>query len=150
MDAVTSRDDFETWLFDMDDALEEFRELVPGTIDLDNSVESLDPLEAWLLGQFDSPSAMLAAEAGPILDGSARYLGETMRLRVGGGTWDVVLDDPNFVYGQLPIMNIPGREDVPFCPHFTVRATAKRRTGNVMSTVVTKAVERSSGETNAE
>jgi hypothetical protein len=134
-----SRDDFEQWLFDMDDALDAFRASNP-ELALDGTDASLARLERWLLGRYPSAEALTAPSEEPILDGAARYLGETMRKRVGG-TWDVVLDDPKFIYGRLPIIHVPNRANVPFSPHFTVRLALKRRTGELFTSVVEKAAE---------
>lgn len=139
MNEPLTRDDFEAWLFNMDDALEDFRASVP-ELTLDGTLASLRPLEAWLLERYPSPEALTEPEEEQVLDGVARYLGEVMRSQVGG-TWDVVLDDPKFIYGRLPILHVPNKHSVPFCPHFTVRLATKRRTGELLTSVVEKAIE---------
>jgi hypothetical protein len=134
-----SRDDFEAWLFDMDDALEDFHTAVPG-LPFDFTVGSLRSLEGWLLARYRTPEALAQPSEERLLDGAARYLGEVMRRQVGG-TWDIVLDDPKFIYGRLPILRVPNRRNVPFCPHFTVRLAVKRRAGDLLTSVVTKAIQ---------
>jgi hypothetical protein len=143
MTEALTRHDFEAWLFNMDDALDAFRAAVPG-LTLDGSVESLASVEGWLLARYPSAEALTQASEETMLDGAARYLGEVMRGQVGG-TWDVVLDDPKFVYGRLPILHVPNKHNVPFCPHFTVRLATKRRTGELFTSVVTKAIEHARG-----
>jgi hypothetical protein len=135
-----TRDDFEQWLFDLDDVLDDFRAAHPD-LELDGTDASLARLERWLLDRYPNTEALTAPSADRILDGAARYLGEMMRNRVGG-TWDVVLDDPKFIYGRLPIIHVPNRGNVPFCPHFTVRLALKRRTGDLFTSVVAKAMKR--------
>ncbi len=144
MTEALTRDDFEHWLFDMDDALAEFRAAVPPELSLDGSDASLGELERWLLARYPSAEALTEPSEEAILDGAARYLGETMRRRVGG-RWDVVLDDPKFIYGRLPILHVPNKARVPFCPHFTVRLAVKRRRGDLFSAVVTHAEQGARG-----
>jgi hypothetical protein len=139
MSEPLTRDDFEQWLFDMDHVLHDFRTDHP-VLELDGTDASLARLEHWLLDRYPNVEALTAPSEDLILDGAARYLGETMRKRVGG-RWDNVLDDPRFVYGRLPIIRVPNRGNVPFCPHFTVRLALKRRTGELFTLVVAKAIE---------
>jgi hypothetical protein len=123
----------------MDDVLDDFRAAHPD-LELDGTDASLARLERWLLDRCPNAEALTAPSEERILDGVARYLGEMMRERVGG-MWDVVLDDPKFIYGRLPILHVPNRENVPFCPHYTVRLALKRRTGELFTSVVAKAIE---------
>lgn len=133
-----SRDDFELWLFDMDDALEAFAGLLPESVALDHSAASLDALETWLLQTYPSVDQLLSPKSEAVLDGAARYVGETFRKRVGGG-WDIVLDDPEFVYGRLPIVRLPNKVGVPLCPHHQVRLAVKRRSGGLFSSALANA-----------
>ena len=99
----TTRDDFESWLVDMDDALERFIGKLPGEVggQLDYSPESLDILEKWTLDNYESPEQMLPASEAESVDALARYVGETFRRAIGG-RWGIRLDDPKYVFFGLP------------------------------------------------
>ena len=137
-----TREGFESWLANTDDALQQFKRSV-APVALDESVQSLSELEQWLLARYDSVEALLDADQELVLDGAARYLGEVMRKQVGG-TWDMVFDDPKFIYRRLPIIHVPNKHQVPFCPHFTVRLAVLRRSGELLESVVRKAIRHTS------
>jgi hypothetical protein len=93
--ALSTRDDFDIWMFKMDDALDEFFAQLPPNVRerLDFSTASQDVLEKWLLDRYPSPRALLSTADKHLLDGAARSVGETSRKTAGGhGTID--LDNP--------------------------------------------------------
>ncbi|TKD09280.1 hypothetical protein E8A74_12665 [Polyangium fumosum] len=120
----------------MSDALDRFMTRLPDELrgKLDFSVSSLDSIEAWLLQRYGSTREMLAASESQVVDGLARYVGETFR-RFLGGKWTVQLDDPKFAYYGLPILVGFGKQSAPVCPHTLVTASADRRKGVYLSTV---------------
>ena len=131
-----TRDDFDFWVADMDDALDRFRELLPEDVSraLDGSEASLDALEAWLLERYPDTQSMLAAEEAAIVDGAARYIGEILRRAVGG-YWDIQLDDERDVYYGLPVITT-GEKATPVAPATLATAAADRRTGSFIRQVV--------------
>jgi len=132
----TTRDDFESWLVDMDDALERFVDALPQEAQrLDFTPGSLDTLEKWILDRYESTDKMLAASEATTIDGLARYIGETFRKAIGG-RWGIRLDDPKYVFYGLP--EIIGYSDKPtsLCPISLATASADRRSGKYLSSVL--------------
>lgn len=128
---TTTRDDFEYWLADMDDALERFLDSLPAQLrgELDYSIASLDPLEQWILDRYASTKAMLEPTESGVVDGLARYIGETLRKQVGGH-WDIRLDDPKYAFYGLPELTGFGARSTPEAPITLATAAADRRTGH--------------------
>lgn len=131
--ALTTRDDFEYWLMDMDDALDYFLAILPPQIKdkLDFSPSSLSTLEAWILDEYPSIQAMLVSNQSRQVDGVARYIGETFRKSLGGH-WDIHLDEPKFAYFGVPILTGYEEKPTPICPLTLATASAERRTGKYL------------------
>jgi hypothetical protein len=131
------KDDFEYWLFEMDDALEQFVEGVaePTRSRLDFSVTSLDALEAWTLERYTSPEELMKPEAKQVLDGLARYIGETFRKQIGGH-WRIRLDDEKYAFFGLPELTGFSERQTPVCPHSLATAMTDRRNGNYLRTIL--------------
>ena len=137
MQKTTSRDDFEYWLADMDDALDRFFEALPEPLraKLDYSPESLDALEGWILARYPNTESMLEPSESRILDGLARYIGETFRKHIGG-RWDIRLDDPKYVFHGLPELTGFSERPTPVAPITLATATADRRDGAYLRTIL--------------
>ena len=90
---TVTRDDFEYWLADMDDALERFVAGLPEQVSrkLDFSLGSLDVLEQWTLEKYPNVASTRGQAESSTLDGLARYVGETFRRELGG-RWEIRLD----------------------------------------------------------
>jgi hypothetical protein len=128
-----TRDDFEYWLFDMDDALERFFSQLPPDLAtrLDYAPGSLDVIEQWILSRYTDAKALLAEPEAAWLDGAARYIGETFRKTLGG-MWEIRLDDPKYVYYRMPQLSGFGERPTPLSPFSLATATASRRTGRYL------------------
>lgn len=139
----TTREDFEYWLADMYDALDRFLETLPKETRarLDFSPDSLDILEAWILDRYDNNKKMLEPNESHILDGIARYIGETFRNSLGG-YWDIQLGDPRYVYYGLPILTGFSKKSNTECPLTLATASADRRNGKYLSTVLKNMMRR--------
>jgi hypothetical protein len=135
--ALTTRDDFEYWIVDMDDALNRFMQILPEPLreKLNYSPASLDYLEAWILDCYPNTSAMLENSQSQIVDGAARYIGETFRRAIGG-YWDIRLDDPNTAFFGVPILIGFEERSTPIAPLALATASADRRTGNFIRSVL--------------
>ena len=133
----TTRADFESWLVDMDDALERFVDALPQELAqrLDYTPGSLDALEKWILDRYASTDQMLASSQATTVDGLARYIGETFRKAIGG-RWGIRLDDPKYVFYGLP--EIIGYSDkaTSLCPMSLATASPDRRNGRYLSGVL--------------
>lgn len=135
---------FQYWLFNMDDALERFLVTLPEETRarLDYSPDSLDVLEAWLLTRYATLLQMRDPNEYEIIDGVARYIGETFR-RALGGIWTIELSNPRDAYYGLPqLEDLPGNIS-PQCPVTLATASTDRRTGVYLSTVLRNCLEQS-------
>ena len=131
------RENFEEWLFEMDDALEGFLDGIgePTRSQLDFSPASLDRLEGWVLERYSSPEDLMKPEAKPVLDGVARYIGETYRKQIGG-RWQIRLDDPKYAFFGLPELTGFSERPTPICPHSLATAMTDRRSGTYLRTIL--------------
>ena len=127
----TQRDLFEEWLAHMDDELDVFKANLPSSLAscLNLSVESLDLLEQYYLTQFATTEAATSESAKYVVDGYARYVGETFRILLNS-KWNICLVDPSYVYYGLPTIR-----DNQLCPLALVTTAADRRTGIFWSTI---------------
>jgi len=139
-----TRDDFEFWLFDMDDELGSFLDSLPESISgkLDYSLDSLLGLEAWVLENYESIDAVMRADNTLMLDRLSRYVGESIRKSIGG-KWNIELFDTDDAYYCLPILTHEkyGTE----CPMTFVTACTSRREGDYIfeiANVLEKRAER--------
>jgi hypothetical protein len=86
------QEQFERWVFDIDDKLESFRESVLALRErLDGSVASLDAVGEWLVNTYKTPEAVDALHRAITVDGFVRYIGEVHRKSLGGH-WDMAFD----------------------------------------------------------
>jgi hypothetical protein len=127
------KEDFEYWLFEMDDALQRFMQGIgePVRSQFDFSPASLDALEAWVLERYASPDDLMKPEAKQVLDGVARYIGETYRKQLGG-RWQIRLDDPKYAFFGLPELTGFSEKPTPISPHSLATALTDRRTGTYL------------------
>jgi hypothetical protein len=134
---LESRDRFECWLMEMDDAIQTFIDQLPPDIAtrMDYAPESLPPLEAWLLSRFAEVDAAVAPEAAAVVDGAARYLGEVFR-KLLGGRWDIELEDKKNAFFRLPQLKGLPQQSAQICPHTLVTASLHRRTGQFLKTIL--------------
>jgi hypothetical protein len=123
-----SQDEFEIWLFEMDDELDAFiSETAPGISDqLDFSEESLDVLEDWMLSRYKTVDELMENSQKIVLDRIARYIGETIRKKYNL-TWKIELQDPDDAYYGLPVMTDKKGKRNYECPHSLATATVDRR-----------------------
>jgi hypothetical protein len=125
--------DFEWWVTCMPEALEKFMSDLPPLIarELDYSPESLSTLERWLVERYPNTEAIRASE---LLDGVARYIGETFRRNLGG-RWDISFKRKSDInYGLPVVVGYPG-ETTPLCPYRLAIACAGRRSGVFLASV---------------
>lgn len=130
-----TRDDFELWLFQMDDRLADFLKTLPADVSksLDYSLASIAELEKWLLRRYRNIQAILQDSEKATLDQAACYVGETIRKNIGG-TWDIDQADEANAFHCIPVVEEKGRWTE--CPVTLVTASVDRRTGRYMSDVI--------------
>lgn len=133
---LDSRDKFEYWLMDMDDALASFVDALPQELrtQLDYSPHSLRTLEEWLLARYAATGSMLAPQEATTVDGAARYVGEVFRKNLGG-KWTIDFSgEKNAFYGLPQLTGLSG-QGAQVCPLTLVTASADRRTGSFLESV---------------
>lgn len=130
-----TRDDFEDWLFEMYDRIDEFVSMLPPHIasKMDYSPGSLSVLEGWLMTQYANVNDILKESEKPKLDMLARYVGETLRKNVGG-IWNIDLKNKRNVYYRIPVIEKKGIWTE--CPITLVTASTDRRTGHFIEGVL--------------
>jgi hypothetical protein len=98
-------------------------------------------VEQWILDRYPNTDAMLVEDESRIVNRLACYIGETFRKTLGG-RWSMRLDDPKFAFHGLPIL-IGGKGlATPECPLTLATASADRRRGNYMRTILEYACTR--------
>ncbi|MDX1616958.1 MAG: hypothetical protein R3300_21805 [Candidatus Promineifilaceae bacterium] len=120
----------------MDDAIKEMlRHLPPNVVNqLDFTPESLRVVEAWLLATFPDIETLLKRENAMILDGIARYVGETFRENLGG-EWILETEDPKMAHYSLPSLKLSGNRRATLTPATLVTTTVHRRKGDFLLSV---------------
>ena len=129
------REDFENWLFAMDDELDKFLTELPTEVSkkLNYTPESLDILEEWMLKNFSDHKELLSKNNKKVQDNISRYIGETFRKNLDS-KWSIRFDDQKFAFFGLPILIENGNTIV--CPHTLSTTTLARREANFLSTIL--------------
>lgn len=128
-------DDFEMFLFMIDDVLEPFIEQAEqaGYV-LNYSLESLDQVEAYAIEVDTKPLDDFHGRA-------SQYLGETVR-KVFGGHWELSLNmkENSMNYGK-PVIVGHSKYDVEFPPYEVVARFLRRRLPGLLKQVVLNDVD---------
>jgi hypothetical protein len=138
---ATTRDDFEYWLFEMDDKLALLMANLPAELSekLDYSVGSLTLLERWLLNTYPSVGDVLRESEKQTLDQLSRYVGETIRRNLGG-IWNIDLKNKKNIYFGIPVVEQKGTWTE--CPVSMVTAATDRQKGDYMESILKSMLER--------
>lgn len=136
MQTLENEDLFEFWLMEMDNALDRFFGVLPegARQGMDYSPESLQILEAWLLGKYSDTTMMLPVSESKLVDGVARYIGEVFRRNLGGKWIIDFKDKKNAFYGLPQLGGMPGQK-LQICPLTLATTSADRRTGKFLQTI---------------
>ncbi len=136
------KEDFEKWLFCMDNILEEFvsyfKELTGGN--LDYSIGSLNVLEKWMLDRFISHEELQDKKNKMLQDQITRYIGEIFRKNLKC-KWSIKFDDPKFVFYGLPILIEKETGNTIVCPHTLSTTAIMRRQNDFLSKIYEKVRE---------
>jgi len=134
---IDGYESFQYWLTYMDEALDEFIASLPPIVakKLDYSQESLDVLESWWLSKFQSISELRETDSKFLVDGVSRYIGESVRINIGG-VWEISFEDPIDAYYGLPVVTKYKSNSTPICPLTLATACLDRRKGNFWSTLL--------------
>jgi hypothetical protein len=132
----TSQNDFELWVFEMDDEIKAFlSENVAGIAEqLDHSEDSLDVLESWMLAEYASVEALQDPSQQHVLDRVARYIGETIRKKYNL-KWKLETEKREDTYYGLPVITDERGENNYECPHAIATITVRQRKPGHLRTV---------------
>jgi hypothetical protein len=133
---LKTRDDFDYWVFDMDDVLDLFMKDAEEkwNLKLDYSPESLTAIEKMILANYASLNDFETELGVKVLDNVARYVGEVFRKHLGG-YWSIRLDDEKFAFYGMPILIDIPNNPTSVCPLALTTASTFRRTGSFLFTV---------------
>ena len=136
MAKIKTPDRFHEWLLEMDQAMERLKQSVPAELAarLDHSPASLDALEAFVLATYPTVEAITADEAGPMLDGMTRYVGQIFRAHCGG-VWLIGYKNKRMLFHGMPQLVGMRGQTVPMSPRSVITASVDRRTGTFISGV---------------
>jgi hypothetical protein len=127
-----SREEFQTWLAMDLEIRDELYALMGREPPPD--IDSLDALEAFLLGRFPDPAAAVTLEHRGITAAAARHVGLVFVLNVDDAVWDIELDNEASLFYRLPVIRFAdGAEE---CPLTMATASLDRRTGRYLRTIV--------------
>ncbi|MFV0427960.1 MAG: hypothetical protein ACK5KO_00810 [Arachnia sp.] len=128
---MTYRDHFELWLADMWVYLDDLRAAVPDDVVLDYSLDSLVPLERWILQRYPD-LASAKAELGGLAGSAGAYVGETVR-KAAGGVWQLDGTKSSVFYGFPVLVGVRGKKTI--SPLTLVTAATDRRRGDYLYSV---------------
>lgn len=136
MSTAEEKENFEIWLFEMDDHLENIAQTmgIDQDLKLDFSPQSLSRLENWILMNFTFEQ-MKHESTKNKLDVLARYVGETFRKELDG-KWTIKLEDPSFVFYGMPIVVEKDSLAEITSPHSLITASLDRKIGNFMELIL--------------
>lgn len=119
---------FQYWLSDMDDAINLFFSRLPQLVvqDLDYSKSSLLIIAKWLIENYQTINSIKKDSEKQILDGAARYIGQTFRKHLGG-KWIIDYTNKRNVYFGLPQLSNMKGQRIQQCPYTMVTATIGRK-----------------------
>lgn len=139
---LSRKDNFQEWLFVMDDILEEF--IIDfynqNDFNLDYSANSLLVLEKNILDTFENIEELKNEEHKYLYDVLSRYLGETIRKNVDG-KWKLDIENEKSAYYKLPVLIEDSETPTPLCPHKLITACIDRRKGNFLFTIMNNLIK---------
>lgn len=129
------KEDFQYWLFGMDDDIEKLKREVSEFSNLDFSVNSLEIIENWILKNFKSKEELLIDNNKFLLDKMSKYVGEVFRKNLGG-KWYLELENKNDAYYGIPA--VKGGHDMssPIAPATLLTACISREKGDYISSIL--------------
>ncbi|MEZ4858743.1 MAG: hypothetical protein R2781_08020 [Flavobacteriaceae bacterium] len=129
MNELQTREEFEQWLFSMDDSYDIFLKMVKEDFSeklKSFTLSSLDILEEWLLSKFSTPDELLFKENKTLLEGSAIHIGEVIRKHTSG-KWDIELKNEDDAYYGLPVVVSKDEKHFFDCPYSLTTSLLDRR-----------------------
>ncbi|MFC4456186.1 hypothetical protein [Deinococcus sonorensis] len=135
---IIDEQEFQYWLFRMDDVLDDFADFIKkcSNIILDYSADSVSELESWLMKRYSSHNEAIKFDQRIIIDAASRYLGEYARKKTTL-KWSVDFANPDAAHFAVPLLNSAH----PYVPQFYVSAACDRRTGHFLLTTLNNLIK---------
>ena len=131
-----TKENFEEWIILIPFKMEYFTDTFAkeNNLKLDYSIESLDELEKWILGNYKKVNDLI--EDRKMLDYLTVYIGETFRKYIGG-KWFIDLKNKKNVFYSMPVLTSPEYKGIT-CKSPMIYATASidRQKGDHISTIL--------------
>lgn len=122
--------EFENWVFEMDDKLDQFKKSLYGDIKtkMNYSISSLDFAERWLIDTYKTPDSVDALHRAITVDGFVKYIGEVFRKNLGGH-WDMNFSNIADVATGPYITGFDNAGTI-FKPFFEIKKLLEAKTGH--------------------
>lgn len=133
---MKTSEEFNWWLTCIPDKIAELKQRLPASIadKLDNSIESVDILEHYLMNIYESDN-MIKPENSEFLDQLASYIGDIAEKKMTGSFWTINLDDPKDVDYRFPILKFRDKRPS-FNPFTYITTSLDRKKGNLLSSAI--------------
>lgn len=120
-----TQENFQEWIFFIDFKMTYFvGEFVKTeSLNLDDSVESLDELESWMLANFSDINQLIAESK--IWDYLTVYIGETFRKQIVG-EWFIDLENKDNAYDSMSILTKLSDKKVRYTYVFPLTGTMEK------------------------
>lgn len=120
-----TQENFQEWIFFIDFKMTYFVGEFAKTehLNLDDSVESLDELESWMLANFSDINQLIAESK--IWDYLTVYIGETFRKQIVG-EWFIDLENKDNAYDSMSILTKLSDKKVRYTYVFPLTGTMEK------------------------
>ena len=136
-----TKENFEEWIILIDSKMEYFTDVFAkeNNLKLDYSIESLDEIENWILGNYSEIKDLINDTK--TLDYLTVYIGETFRKHIGG-EWFIDLKNKKNAYYSMPVLTSPDYIGESYIAPMTfATACINRKKGNYISTILKNCLE---------
>ena len=136
-----TKENFEEWIILIPFKMEYFTDTFAkeNNLKLDYSIESLDELENWILGNYSEIKDLI--KDAKTLDYLTVYIGETFRKHIGG-EWFIDLKNKKNAYYSMPVLTSPDYIGEVYIASMTfATACINRKKSNYISTILKNCME---------
>jgi hypothetical protein len=143
MNKQEKEDQFEWWITCIPDKIALLKKRLPEDVSgkLDQSIESLDILEKYLLDHFKVDTMKEDKE---MWDCCASYISRAYKKSIPSSQWYIELENESDVFFNVPILRIINK--LTFEPHSYVTTLLDRKKGNLLSTTIRKHIKYLEGQ----
>ncbi|MBK7130956.1 MAG: hypothetical protein IPM74_18400 [Crocinitomicaceae bacterium] len=128
-----NQEQFEWWITNIDEKISNLKKKLPYEVSkcLDNTIESIDVLENFMLQFFNSTDRKIDFK---LCDQIASYIAAVYKLNIANSKWHIELEDEKNVFFNKPGLQVNNK--IFFYPHSYVTSAIDRRKGNFISQVI--------------